>query len=58
MAGWRQRRQEAKGRKESRVRRVAWEPQVDFNWLRSWDVKNAREVLRLPQEKQLVDIGR
>lgn len=46
--GWRQRLQLAKGRKESRVRRVDWEPQDDLSWLRSWVVKKAREVLRLP----------
>lgn len=45
--GCRQRLQLAKGRKESRVRRVAWEPQLDFSWFRSWVVKKAREVLRL-----------
>ena len=45
--GWRQRRQEPKGRKESRERRVACEPQVDLSWERSWEVKNASEVLRL-----------
>ena len=39
--------QEAKGRNESRDRRVDWEPQVDFSSERSWAVKKAREVLRL-----------
>ena len=38
----------AKGRKESRWRRVDWEPQVVFSRERSWEVKKAREVLRLP----------
>jgi hypothetical protein len=28
------------------VRRVDWEPQVDFSSARSWEVKKAREVLR------------
>ena len=45
---WRQSWQEAKGRKESRERRVAWEPQVDLRRERSWEVKKAREVFRLP----------
>ncbi len=47
-AGSRQRRHEENGRKESRVRRVAWEPQEDLRRERSWEVKKAREVLRLP----------
>lgn len=37
-----------KGRKESRVRRVREVPQVDLSWSRSYEVKKAREVLRLP----------
>lgn len=40
--------QEAKGRKESRERRVACEPHVDLRRLRSCEVKNASEVFRLP----------
>ncbi len=39
----------AKGRKESRFRRVDWEPQVVLSRERSWEVKKAREVLRLPK---------
>ena len=47
-ATWRQSWHEAKGRKESRERRVAWEPHVDLRRERSWEVKKAREVFRLP----------
>lgn len=47
LAGRRHSLQDAKGRNESRVSRVAWEPQVDFRRERSWEVKKAREVLRL-----------
>jgi hypothetical protein len=46
-AGRRQSLHDAKGRNESRDRRVAWEPQVDFRSERSCEVKKAREVLRL-----------
>lgn len=46
--GCKQRMQLAKGRKESRFRRVDWEPQVVLRRERSWEVKKAREVLRLP----------
>lgn len=46
--GCRQRLQDAKGRKESRVRRVDCDPQLLLSWERSWVVKKAREVLRLP----------
>lgn len=45
---WRQRLQAAKGRKESRFRRVAWEPHVPLRSERSWAVKNAKEVFLLP----------
>jgi hypothetical protein len=47
-AGNRQRRQEPKGRKESRVSRVDFEPQVPFSSARSWAVKKASDVLCLP----------
>ena len=47
LAGRRQSLHEAKGRNESRERRVAWEPHVDLRSERSWEVKKAREVLRL-----------
>lgn len=46
--GCRHRLQLAKGRNESRVRRVDWEPQVFLRRERSCVVKKAREVLRLP----------
>ncbi len=52
MEGCRQRLQEAKGRKESRDRRVDWEPQWDLSRERSCEVKKAREVLRLPDGKR------
>ena len=39
----------ANGRKESRFRRVDWEPQVVLSRERSWEVKKAREVVRLPK---------
>jgi hypothetical protein len=42
----RQSRQEAKGRKESRDRRVDCDPQDERRRERSWEVKKAREVLR------------
>jgi hypothetical protein len=42
----RQRRQEAKGRKESRDRRVDCDPQDERRRERSWEVKKASEVLR------------
>lgn len=51
LAIWRQSWQEAKGRKESRERRVAWEPHDDFSSERSWEVKKANEVLRLPWKR-------
>lgn len=47
VAGRRHSWQEPKGRKESRVRRVAWEPQDVRAAVRSWAVKKARDVLRL-----------
>jgi hypothetical protein len=46
--GRRHNRQDENGKKESRVRRVAWEPHVDLRRDRSWEVKKARDVLRLP----------
>jgi len=45
--GCRQRRQAPKGRKASRPRRVERVPQVERRRERSWEVKKAREVLRL-----------
>lgn len=50
-AGCRHRLQLAKGRKESRVKRVDCEPQVFLRRERSWVVKKAREVLRLPGDR-------
>ena len=47
--GRRQRLQEESGRKDVRLRRVVWEPHVDLRRERSWEVKNASEVLRLPE---------
>ena len=46
---WRQSWHEAKGKKESLERRVAWDPQLVLRRDRSWDVKKAREVFRLPE---------
>ena len=46
-AGRRHRRHDAKGRKLSRVKRVDCEPQDERRRERSWEVKKAREVLRL-----------
>ena len=48
LAIWRQSWQEANGRKESRESRVACEPHDDLSKDRSWLVKKARDVLRLP----------
>lgn len=39
---------EAKGKKESLERRVACDPHVDLRRDRSWEVKKASDVLRLP----------
>lgn len=47
LAERRQSLQDANGRNESRDRRVAWDPHVDFRRERSCEVKKAREVLRL-----------
>jgi hypothetical protein len=49
-AGRRHSLQEAKGRNESLERRALFEPQADLASDRSWEVKTAREVLRLPVE--------
>lgn len=49
----RQRPQEPKGRKESRERRADVELQLDRATARSWAVKTAREVFRLPWGKGL-----
>lgn len=46
---WRQSWHEAKGRKESLERRVACDPHVDLRRERSWEVKKASDVLRLPE---------
>jgi hypothetical protein len=46
--GRRHNRHDENGRNESRVRRVAWEPQVALRRSLSWEVKKARDVLRLP----------
>lgn len=46
-AVFRQSAQAPKGRKDSRVSRALWVPQL-VSWERSCAVKKAREVLRLP----------
>lgn len=53
-AGCRQRAQEPKGRKESRVRRAVEEVQAERASSRSWEVKTAREVFRLPGGCEIV----
>lgn len=54
VASFRHSWQEPKGRKESRDRRVDWEPQVFLRRERSCEVKKASEVLRLPgRDRQL-----
>lgn len=48
----RHRPQEPKGRKDSRLRRAELVPQFDLARARSWEVKTARDVFRLPAKGQ------
>ena len=48
-AGIRQSLHDAKGKNESLERRALFEPQADFASDLSYEVKTAREVLRLPK---------
>ena len=49
-AGCKHKRQESKGKKESRERRAVVEFHADLACARSYEVNTAREVFRLPAD--------
>jgi len=53
LAGIRHSLHEANGKNESRERRALFEPHADFASDLSYEVKTAREVLRLPERKSV-----